>query len=212
MAGFDTFLGAVTDAALGFPDNKLCRQVLSGQVTMQDFHEVLLVLFHTSSEAPNVSALAAANCPAEHDQARDYLLSHAARVKEHWRWLKADLAATGYEGPDPREIFPPPSCQSYVAFNYYVALKAPIARLAVISVMNAITSNFSQNYSTKLFQVLKLKPAQTSFFFRGSATPDDDLTGLIRNLKLSERDWLWMSNAAKTAATLYRALYDTATG
>jgi hypothetical protein len=211
MAGFDTFLGAVTDAALSFPDNKICRQVLSGQVTMQDYHEVLLVLFHTSSEAANVSALAAANCPVEQDLARDYLLTHAARIKENWRWLKADLAATGYAGPDPGSLFPSPACQSYVAYNYYVALKAPVARLAIIAVMNAITSNFSQNYSTKLFQVLKLKPAQTSFFFRGGATPEDDLTELARKLKLSEREWLWMANAATTAATLYRNLYDTAT-
>ncbi len=84
-----------------------------------------------------------------------------------------------------------------------------MARLAIIAVMNAIAGSFSQNYSAKLFQILKLKPSQASFFYRTGGT-DDDLMAAIRATPLGERDWLWMANAARTASTLYRAVYDTA--
>ncbi|MBI4966541.1 MAG: hypothetical protein HZC25_00345 [Rhodospirillales bacterium] len=209
MAGMDDFVSAVNDAALAFPENKLCRRVVAGQIGLPDYHAVLQLLFHITYEGAAVSALAAAQCPPDREAVRAYLLHQADQVKDHWRWVLNDLEATGFTGTDPRQGFPSPACQSYIAYNYYVALRAPVARLAVIAVMNAIAGSFSQNYSAKLFQILKLKPSQASFFFRSSGA-DDELMAVIRATPMDGRDWLWMANAARTASTLYRAVYDTA--
>jgi hypothetical protein len=118
MAGMDEFLGAVNDAALAFPENKLCRQVVAGQIGMADYHAVLQLLFHTTYEAAAVSALAASQCASGAEAARSYLLHHADQVKDHWRWVLNDLSATGYAGTDPRQAFPSSACQSYIAYTY----------------------------------------------------------------------------------------------
>lgn len=207
MAGLDDLLKAITDATLAFPDNKLCRRVLAGQVSLPDYHKVLLTLFHVSHEAANVSALAAAQCPIGMEDVRDYLLRHAERVRDNWRWVLSDLAATDYQGPPPGSQFPIPAVQAFVAYNYYIALRLPAGRMAIIALLNALLSNFGQNYSAKLFQILNLKPSQASFFYRTQAM-DDGLLDVLRQAPIPEAQWPAMANAARTAAKFYTDLYD----
>jgi hypothetical protein len=207
MASLDDVLKEITDATLAFPDNRLCRRVLAGQVSLADYHKVLVTLFHVSHEAANVSALAAAQCPIGMEDVRDYLLRHAERVRDNWRWVLSDLAATDYRGPDPRQGFPIPSVQAFVAFNYYIALRLPAGRLVIIAMLNALLSNFGQNYSAKLFQILNLKPSQASFFYRTQPS-DDGLLDVLRQAPIPEIQWPAMANAARTAARFYTDLYD----
>ncbi|MBF0355313.1 MAG: hypothetical protein HQL43_08770 [Alphaproteobacteria bacterium] len=207
MAGLDEVLKVITDATLAFPDNRLCRRVLAGQITRGDYHKVLLTLFHISHEAPNVSALAAAQCPIGMEEVRDYLLRHAERARDNWRWVMSDLEATDYAGPDPRGEFPIPAVQAFVAYNYYVALRLPAGRMAIIAMLNALLSNFGQNYSAKLFQILSLKPTQASFFYRGQPA-DDGLMDVLRQAPIPQGQWPAMANAARTAAKFYTDLYD----
>ncbi len=207
MAGLDDVLKAITDATLAFPDNRLCRRVLAGQVTLPDYHRVLLTLFHISHEAPNVSALAGAQCPIGMEDVRDYLLRHAERVRDNWRWVLSDLEATDYKGPDPRDQFPIAPVQAFVAYNYYIALRLPAGRMAIIAMLNALLSNFGQNYSAKLFQTLSLKPSQASFFYRTQPS-DDGLLDVLRKAPIAEAQWPAMANAASTAAKFYTDLYD----
>lgn len=207
MSGLDDVLKEITDATLAFPDNRLCRRVLAGQVALADYHRVLLTLFHISHEASNVSALAAAQCPMGMEEVRDYLLRHAERAKDNWRWVLSDLAATDYQGPDPRQDFPIASVQAFVAFNYYVALRLPPGRMAIIAMLNALLSNFGQNYSAKLFQILSLKPSQASFFYRTQAA-DDGLMDVLRTAPISDCQWKGIANAARTAAIFYTDIYN----
>lgn len=207
MAGLDDVLKAITDATLAFPDNRLCRRVTAGQITVGDYHRVLLTLFHISHEASNVSALAAAQCPIGMEGVRDYLLRHAERVRDNWRWVLSDLAATDYQGPDPSGEFPIPAVQAFVAYNYYIALRLPAGRMAIIAMLNALLSNFGQNYSAKLFQTLSLKPSQASFFYRTQST-EDGLMDVLREAPIPNNQWPAMANAARTAAVFYTALYD----
>lgn len=211
MTSRKDFIEAVNDITLGFPDNAASRRILTGEFTLSDYHYLLLSLFHATYEGPSISARAAAHVPEGYEEARDALLRHGARGAGHWRWIVADLEATEFQGPDPRTTFPGTEAQAYVAYNYYVAIKAPIARLGIIAVIESIAANFGANYSAKLFQCLSLKPSQATFFYRREealASDDEPIADLLQRLPMTERDWQWMVNAARTAGALYKAIYD----
>jgi len=207
------FVRCVEEAVATFPENALCRRVDAGLITMADYHAILLMIFHQTFEGPSTFALAGAHCPPAHAEARDYLLHHADEEKSHWQWVISDLRNTGYEGPDPRELFPRPACQAYVAFNVYTAMRAPLARLAIATVLEGIGANFGKRYAMRVCQALELKPNQALFFYGHGDTDvghSADLLRVIDNCALTSHDWAWMCHAAKTAGVLYRAMYEEA--
>jgi len=213
MAGKQEFLKIVDEAVSAFPDNNICRVADSGDLKMEQYHAILLMIFHQTFHGPSTFALAGANCDPRWHHARDYLLHHAAEERSHWQWVINDLQNTGYTGPSPLELFPKPACQAYVAFNTYTAMRAPIARLAIATVLESIGATHGKNYATKLCQILKLKPNQAVFFFGHGDTDvghTADLLKIIDACDLSERDWDWMNHAARTAGRLYREMYDEA--
>ena len=101
MPGREEFLNIVNDAVIRFPDNRMCRRVIAGEMTLPDYHNLLLTLFHQVYEAPTSMALAAGTCDPEQEVAKDYLLMQADQAKGQWKLIKADLEATGYDGEDP---------------------------------------------------------------------------------------------------------------
>lgn len=210
MTSRKDFIDALNDITLAFPDNQSARRILTGEFELSDYHGLLLSLFHTTYEGPSISALAASHLPDGFETARQALLRNAAQASAHWEWILDDLARTGFEGPDPRSTFPGTDAQAYVAYNYYVAIKAPVARLGVLSVIDAIATNFGANYSSRLFQCLSLRPEQTTFFYRRPETggPHERLMDVLDTVPMTERDWQWTVNAARTAGTLYKAIYD----
>src|SRR5206468_3604298 len=100
-----------------FPANNVCKLIDSGNFTLKHYHDILLMIFHQTFTTPAMLALAAAHCPPKYYKARDYLIKHAEEEKMHWTWVLNDLSTTGYNGPDPRQLFPKPACQAYIAFN-----------------------------------------------------------------------------------------------
>lgn len=204
-------LAIVERSVRQFPDNAICRRLDEGAMTMQDYHDILLMIFHQTFEGPSTFALAGAHCPPALHAARDYLMHHADEEKSHWTWVINDLRNTGYTGPDPKTLYPQPACQAYVAFNVYVALRKPVARLAVAAVLESIGANHGKAYAQKLVQHLDLKPEQASFFFGHGDTDvghTADILAIIRSLPLTDEDWSWMHHAARTAGVLYRAMYN----
>jgi hypothetical protein len=208
MTSRSDFLDTINDITLGFPDNAAAHRILEGSFTMSDYHTLLLSLFHTTHEGPSISALAASRCPWGYEPAREAMLRHAAEGGSHWRWILDDLANTDFQGPDPRSTFPGTEAQAYVAFNYYVAFKAPVGRLGIIAVVDSIARSFGANYSSKLFQCLNLKPHQATFFYRRDEREREPVTDVLERLPMTEDDWQWMVNAARTAGTLYKQIYD----
>ena len=138
MSSRADFLKVVESAVARFPENRLCRKVDEGTLVVEDYHAILLMIFHQTFEGPSTFALAGSLCPKKHYKVRDYLLLHADEEKSHWEWVIEDLKNTGYKGPDPRETFPQPACQAYVAFNVYTALRFPIARLGIATVLESM--------------------------------------------------------------------------
>lgn len=213
MAAKNDFLKIVNEAVQRFPDNQICRLTDSGALSMTDYHAILLMIFHQTFHGPSTFALAGANCNPRNFLARDYLLHHADEEKSHWEWVIGDLKNTGYTGPDPRELFPKPACQSYLAFNVYTAMKFPLGRLAIATVLESIGAGYGKKYATQLCQVLKLKPNQAVFFFGHGDTDvghTADLIKIIDGCYLSSADWDWMCHAAFTGGHLYKSMYDEA--
>src|SRR5262245_22395358 len=127
-ATIDDFRAAVRDGVEEIGGNRLFTKLEDGRFTVADYHALLTTIFHQTYHAAATFALAGAHCDPNLPGIRDYLIEHASEERLHWQWVLQDLAATGHPGPDPRSSFPPPACQDYLAFNYYVAVRYPVAR------------------------------------------------------------------------------------
>lgn len=198
-----------------FPKNQVCRRIDSQEFQMQDYHKILLMLFHQVSETSSSYSLAAANLDLfRHDAAKDYLMLHAEEEKSHWHWCLNDLNETGYTGKDPSQLLPSPECSSYIAFSFYVAFRVPLARLAIAYVIESIGAKYGKLYATKITQILRLNLEKVTFF-NGHGDTDkvhsQEIINLLSNIQLiTEREWNWIFYAAKTAGILYTAMYNAA--
>lgn len=213
MSDREQFLRIVQDAVDRFPANGMCRKLDSDQLTMADYHAILLMIFHQTYEGPSTFALAGAHCAPRLHEVRDYLLHHADEEKSHWEWVINDLRNTGYDGPDPRTLFAQPACQAYVAFNVYTAIRMPVARLAIAATLESIGATNGKRYAQKLCQHLGLKAQQATFFYGHGDTDighTAEILALLERQNLTPADWDWMCHAARTAGQLYTAMYDEA--
>ncbi|MBS0367469.1 MAG: iron-containing redox enzyme family protein [Proteobacteria bacterium] len=207
------FESKVTALVEQFPTNRLMTILDQGAFTMSSYHALLLTLFHQVQNGPGTFALAGAMLPPHLWEARHYLLHHADEEKTHWQWILNDLEATGYAGSDPRETAPRPACAAYIAYNYYIALRNPIARLAIASVLEGFGARYGKLYATKLAKALSLRHDQLQFFFGHGDTDvghTQEIFEVLGKSNLSEVDWCTMIDVAGTASALYRAMYDQA--
>jgi hypothetical protein len=195
----------------GFPANRLCRKVDAGDVTPDDYHAFLNMIFHQTFEGPSTFAMAGAHCDVRLYRIRDYLIEHAEEERAHWQWVIEDLRGTGFRGPDPRSVFPRPECQNYLAFNVYCAIRMPPARLATAAFLEGVGASYGKKYAQKLCDALKLKPEQVKFVFGHGDTDvghSADILGVLDASPLAPHDWARLGHAVRTAASLYRAMYD----
>ena len=203
----------VNELVAQFPDNRLVRLLEHNEVTMTHYHSLLLMLFHQVQNTSGSFAMAGAMLPPRMWEARHYLFHHADEEKTHWQWILNDLASTGYKGNDPREISPPAASAAYIAYGYYVALRQPIARLAVAAVLEGIGAKHGKVYALRLGKVLNLRPDQLQFFLGHGDTDvghTQEIFEVLGKSQLSREEWRLMGEAASTAAVLYRAMYDAA--
>ena len=211
--GKKEFLKIVEERVAKFPDNTICNKVISDTVTMADYHQILLMIFHQTFYGPSTFALAAAHCQTKHHKVREYLMHHADEEKSHWNWVVSDLKKTGYNGPNPVDTLPKTACQAYIAFNFFVATHHPLARLAIATVLESIGASFGKKYATRLCKNLKLTPDKAQFFFGHGDTDvghTAEIIKVIDGCELSPDEWNWMCHSAETAGKLYQAMYEEA--
>jgi len=196
-----------------FPDNQVCRKVDAGDFEITDYQKVLRMIFHQVREGPFTFALAGVNCAPHLRTVKEYFLHHADEEKTHWRWVLNDLEKAGYQGAAVESSFPLPACQDYVAFNYYVALKMPLARLAVAMVLEGIGARYGSEYAAQICRLLSLTSQQTQFYAGHGNTDREhilDLWRVIEGCELSDDEWQWLIYAAGTAGRMYRRMYEEA--
>lgn len=208
------FLDALTAATLRFPQNAACKRIVAGTFTGQDYHRVLVALFHQAREAPVLTALAASQLPGRQMAVRDAMLSICHETRDHWRLLLSDLEATGYRGVHPADQFPPRATQAYVAYNHYLAVRQPLARLGVSVMLAQVGTSFARNYAHKLLTLIGLKPTDARFLFSHSDRTENGggLLAVLDQAQPRPDDWAWLAQAVATAGWLYTEIYNEALG
>lgn len=193
-----------------FLEAPLVRQADIGEITMADYHDILARLFHQVASSSCTFAIAGGNLGLDRIVARDYLMHHAEEEKSHWQWILNDLAATGYNGPDLRQQFPGVETAAYLAFNYYVAQRMPLARLGIAAMLESIGARLGKTYALKVITALGLTPNEMSFFLGHGDTDighTEEIFDILQRSHLNEREWRDVIWAAEVAATLYQRLY-----
>lgn len=209
-ANAEKFHIAVATQITNFKQAVLIQRLMSGEVTMENYHTILTTIFHQTYSSPYTFAEAAANCSWHHSKAKEYLLTHAEEERTHWRWVLDDLKNSNYKGDDPRLFFPHPSTEAYISFNERVAKRMPIARLAIACVLEGIGGQLGNTYGKKIVQILGLTKEQTSFFLSHGETDKHhmhELAEVINGSELSPEEWGWMTQAATVAGQLYSNMY-----
>ena len=187
------------------------QKLKKGDFALADYHRALLTIFHQVYESASTFSLAAAFMESCRCEAKAYLMQHAEEEKLHWRWIISDLRNTGYDGPDPRTLPPASSAAAYIGYNYYIALKFPLGRLAIAATLESIGANFGGPYSARIMDALKLGADQV-VFFRGHGDTDightREIVDVLANAGLTSDEWSSMASIAETAGALYCSMYE----
>lgn len=194
-----------------FAENNICRSIESGAFTLNNYSNVLRMLFHQVYNSSNSFALAAAGLPPARNLARDYLIKHAEEEKLHWKWIVEDLQGITGKPEGIFGEFAPTPCQAYISFNFYIASRAPIARLGIAAMLESLGATFSKSYAERICKDLKLKATQCSFFFGHGDTDvkhTQEILDVLQQSNLSLVEWSLIANVAKTAFELYGNMLD----
>ncbi len=207
QAAFESVVAAQVEA---FAQTPAYRKLRNQTLTLQDYHDVLLAILPQTLDGPVTFALAAGFVPPAYPDVRSYLLHHAEEEKLHWQWVIEDLAHTGYRGPDPLTSFPTVSAAAYVAYNYSVAMRFPVGRLAIAATLESIGARYGGDSARRLMTQLNLQPHQVRFF-EGHGDTDightQDILDVLQTCSLSPDDWHRMCHIAEVAGHLYRQMY-----
>lgn len=203
-------LQATIDRRIGhFLDIPIDRDDDEDEISMADYHHLLNGLFHQISASSRSFAIASGNLGHDRLAARDYLMAHAKEEKARWRWILNDLAATRYDGPDPSKQFPGVETAAYLAFNYYVAQRMPLARLGIAAMLESISARLGRAYTLRIITALGLTPSEMSFFLGHSTDVDrvEEIFDILQRSNLSAQEWRDVTWAAEVAAALYERIY-----
>jgi Iron-containing redox enzyme len=207
----ETFAETVNEQVARFATLPVLQKLHRGELTVGDYQAILLRIFHQVHESASTFALAASMVDTDRFEIKSYLMQHAEEEKLHWQWIVSDLRKTGYQGPDPRSLSPDPSAAGYIGYNYYVALKKPVCRLAIAATLESIGASFGERYAVKLMTVLSLKEDQV-LFFKGHGDTDightREIMDVLERANFDASEWKALCTAASTAGTLYSRIYD----
>ena len=205
------FLNCIKAAIEDFSGNKLYKKMQSEDYDMTTYHRFLRTLFHQVRSSSSRFALAGTNTPERYWIILDYFLSHAEEEKDHWRWILDDLRNTNYRGPAIENEFPQWCTQSYIAFNYFIASRYPIARLGIAFFLESLGANLGKSSATRLCKKLQLKANQATFLFGHGDTDvghTEDILKVLNQSLLTSDDWMWLGHSATVASKLYKQMYE----
>lgn len=194
-------------------DNKIISAIETGQVDIKMYHKLLTGIFHQVFNSSGSFALAGSMCNTSQIAEREYLFHHAEEEMTHWQWILSDLKTTGYNGSDPRDVFPSASTTAYLSYAYYLALKFPIGRLAMALVLEGISGTFGLKYGAQVMKTLKLKPEQAQFFLAHGELDQGhevDIIKILSRSNLSPQELAQLCHVANTTSELYKRIYNDA--
>jgi hypothetical protein len=189
----------------------LVSRAAMGDVRISDYHMVLVRLYHQVRSSSLTFDLAASRCSESLSTVRDYLERHAEEERGHWLWIKNDLESTGYSVLGLDDVLVYWATDAYIAYNYFVAERFPLGRLAIACYLESVGAAFGEAFGKVLLGVLKLKASQMSFFL-GHGSSDvmhrREIFELLRGVDLTSENISKMINNVKCASRLYRSIFE----
>jgi Iron-containing redox enzyme len=195
----------------GFSGNRVFVNLKEGTWDEKQYHGLLLTLLYQVYQGTMSFAAAAANCPPRLTMLREFLVHHAHEEMPHYKWIIDDLNSTGYQGPDPLTLLPPPSTLAYVSFNINNAQHAPGSRLASSIVLEGIGQRFGGSFGRQVVEQTSLKPENLTFFLSHGETDKThivELWDIIEQTPLTPEEWRWMAHSSYVAGTFYKRMWD----
>jgi len=209
---FEKFAKTAKQCVQNFTKNNAIVDLIdNNELSLEHLHSLLNTLFNQVYNSSSSFALAGTMCDSRYFKIREYLFHHAEEEQDHWKWIVQNLRDTGFEGPDPREVFPSFHTQAYVSFAMYLAHKQPTARLAMAFMLEELSGNLGVEYGTKVAQQLKLTPEQLSFFLLHGELDkghSHDILDVLEKAPLTPYEWAWCEYAAECTLYLYRNMYN----
>jgi len=205
------FLKIVEKYVSTFTETKVIKKIFENKLTIDDYHRMLLNIFHQSRRGPLTFALAGTRVDLKHWGIQSYLLHHAEEEKSHWEWTINDLTKTNYSGEHPEKLYPTPATSAYVAFNYHIALNMPLARLGIALLLENLGANYGRRVAETLMKNLNLKSDQIVFIFGHGDTDvghSEEILKILDQAALGVKDWQDLAYAAETAGHLYCEMYN----
>lgn len=213
-ASFEDFVKISKECVKQFPiDNSLVQKLDDGLFTVNDYQNMLLILFHQVYYSSSSFALAGTMVDSRFTEIKDYLMEHAEEEKEHWSWIINDLRKAGYSGPDPRELFPSKEAQAYISFAMFIAHKHPVSRLAMGFVLEDLSGEYGIKYGTQIAQALGLKKDAVSFTVQHGELDQGhsmDIIDVLSRAELTPYEWAHCCHTAEMTIAMYKDMYKAA--
>jgi len=196
------------------PHGVFMAKLEAGELSFTDWRAMFLSAAQRCLHSPSTFALAAAHCPDTETTARDYMVRRAHDDKNCWLSSVSDLKNIGYQGSDPREVFPTPANQACIALGYYTAMKAPLARLAIDAAERSVARALGKLADTHRVKRVECYTDNLMLGVRNNVQPNEDpvreVLSILDRCVLPEMNWATLHHIAKTATTLLMAAHDAA--
>lgn len=192
-------------------ENFVLEKLKQKSFKIDDYHQLLLRLFHQVTHSSQTFALAGAMTDSRFQAAKDYLFHHAEEEKTHWAWIISDLKNTGYKGADPRTLTAHPSANAYLSYGYFLALKFPLGRLVMAAVLESISAVFGTEYGPLCAKQLNFSANQIQFFQSHGVLDQghsEDLLAILQKADLPPDMLADGIGVAFTTSQLYKAIYN----
>ena len=213
-SNFDEFVSIAKDCVSQFIiGNPVVDKLEYGSFSINDYHNLLKSLFHQVYYSSSSFGLAGTMVDSRYHEIRDYLMEHAEEEKEHWTWIINDLYTSGYNGVDPREMFPSKATQAYISYAMFIAHKHPVSRLAMGFVLEDLSGNFGAQYGNKAAEILGLTRDQVSFSVQHGELDQghsQDIIDVLSRANLSEYEWAHCCHTARLTIEMYKDMYSAA--
>ena len=209
----DEFLKCLSESVENFRNNKLLVKLRDKSLTMKDYHNYLHCILHQTLNSSISFSLAGVNCTFKHVNIQQYLMKHAEEEMDHWRWVVDDLKSTGYVGPDPLHLFPPLDCQAYIAFNFYIAQRYPIARLGIAAMLESIGANYGKQAAISIQKTLNLREDQLKFLYGHGDTDvghSQEILDVLDAGNLTPSEWGVLRYSIQVSFELYNRMLESA--
>jgi hypothetical protein len=213
-SNFKKFAKRANQCVEDFTKNNAAVMLIDDEAfSREHLHALLNSLFHQVYNSSSSFALGGAMCDSRYFKIREYLFHHAEEEQDHWKWIIQNLRDTGFEGADPREVFPSYQTQAYISFAMFLAHKMPVARLAMAFVLEGLSGALGIEYGAKVALQLGLSKQQLSFFLLHGELDkghSHDILDVLENAPLTAYEWAWCEYAADCTLYLYRDIYNSA--